>query len=251
MNDGIAAKNDDDLEHVFFINFNGARLLCDLKNEIEVGAVSTFSWHVRARAPQRFTLWGSNKEKPNAAAKDLKPDWVEIAKVDTQPLNDGGKHGSLIYNPAGSVGRYRYLLWQITKPGTGTFFTEMDIYEKGAFQHVPLSTRRMQQQVFQLLGKSSLSGAGEIINEWLDRLTSGKLPPVLHLDLIEAAEARKEEAIAAKLMITTRGFPGHRQAGRIPRGARGRRREMRRRSFPIPRRRLSEVPQTRGRSRRR
>ena len=207
LNDGLTAKNDDDLEHVFFINFNGARVLCDLKKEIDVGAVSTFSWHVRDRAPQRFTLWGSNKEKPDAAEKDLKQNWTEIAKVDTQPLNDGGKHGSLIYNPAGSVGRYRYLLWQITKPGNGTFFTEMDVYEKGTFQHVPLGTRQLQQQVFQMLGKLPLPGAAAIINDWLDRLTAGKLPPVLHLDLIEAAEARKEEGIASKLKDYYKGFP--------------------------------------------
>ncbi len=105
-------------------------MLMDLKKSIAIGAVNTYTWHVRERAPQFFTLWGSNKEKPDAAAKDLKTDWTQIAKVDSTPLQEGDKHGSAVYNPAGDIGTYRYLLWQSFKKKQGTFYTELHVYER-------------------------------------------------------------------------------------------------------------------------
>ena len=207
LNDGLAAEIDDDLDHNVWIDAHGSRMLCDLQKSIEIGAVNTFSWHVRDRAPQHFTLWGSAKDKPDAAAKELKGDWTLIASVDTTKLNDGGKHGSMIYNPGGGLGQFRYLLWQSAKQGSGTFFSEMDVYEKGKWDFTPLGEYRVQQLVFALLGKSPAPAAADLLSEWIEKMAAGKVPPVLHLDLIEAAETRKEEKFVKRMAEFQKGFP--------------------------------------------
>lgn len=195
LNDGAVAQNDDDIERNSWIDGSPSRIVCDLKKDIEIAAVETFSWHVKNRAPQHFTLWGSSKDKPDVAAKNLKKDWVNIASINTESLGEGGKHGSLIYNAGGSIGRYRYLLWQSTRAGVGTFFSEMDVHEKGKWSFNAPANRAMQQKVFQVLASSNAPGADTIIGEWMTQLLNGKAPRELQLDIFEATQARKEDAL--------------------------------------------------------
>ncbi len=138
--------------------------------------------------------------------KILKADWVRVAAVDTMPLHDGEKHGSAIFNPTGALGTFRFLLWQNIKKGTGTFYTELDVYEKGKWTFEPLETMRMRQLIFDLLGKSTAPDATEILSEWFDKFLAKQVPPSVQLDLLEAAEMRKDEALTKKIEDYKKSF---------------------------------------------
>lgn len=56
-----------------------------------------------------------------------------------------------------------------------------------------------QQEALANLARTADSGADRVIAEQLDRLLAGKLPPALHLDVIEAATARSAESVKARL----------------------------------------------------
>lgn len=82
---------------------------------MDVARINVYSWHSGALSPQRYTLWASDAESaPTAEAADLSKSWREVAKVDTFPLGEGGKHGSSINSRNGVVGRYRYLLFDLS-----------------------------------------------------------------------------------------------------------------------------------------
>jgi len=207
LNDGEAAMNNDDLERNVWFDGKESRVVADLQKAIEVGAVNTYSWHSSNRAPQVFTLWGAASDAMPSAAANLDKEWVKIASVNTDPLKNDGMHGSSVFKPGGSVGKFRWLLWQNTKNGGGTFFSEMDVYEAGTWNYADPSRRRMQQQVMMALGRATTPLAGEVIFEWLNLLSAGKVPAELHLDLIEAAGMRSEEKIKKKIADFKSQFP--------------------------------------------
>ena len=125
--DGKPALNNDDINNNVWLDGGEARLIVDLKKMISVKKIDTFSWHSSDRAPQAFTLWGSNeKVMPDVRflkAKDNK--WTYLASVDTFDLGQGGIHCSTVtFN---KPVKYRYLLWITEERGQGTFFTELDV----------------------------------------------------------------------------------------------------------------------------
>ncbi|MEI6235399.1 MAG: HEAT repeat domain-containing protein [Planctomycetota bacterium] len=207
LNDGAAAENADDTERNTWLDGNGSRILCDLQKTLDIGAINTFSWHAKNRAHQHINLWGSNNEKADAAAKDLKKEWTLIAAIDTTKLGEGGKHGSAVYNAGGSIGKFRYLLWESPQKGPGTFFSEIDVYETGTWQFSPQGDSHLQQDIYALLGKTSAPAAADYLVELLDHMAAGKIPASLHLDLIEAAELRKEESIIKRMADLRKAFP--------------------------------------------
>ena len=251
LNDGLAAENDDDVTRCVWIDARGSRILCDLQKTIDIGAVNTFSWHLRERAPQHFVLWGSAKEKPDAAAKDLKKDWTQIAVVDTIKLNDGGKHGSTDLQPrrqrsanspplfalAEREARQRHVLHRNGR-----------LRKRLQWLFTPMAEIRLQQEVFQKCSaKRSVCKRprGHPVLEWLDKMSSGKLPPVLHLDLIEAADMRTEEKVVKRMEVFRKGFPENDKLAAFRTALLGWRRKMRRGDLPIPRGRMFEMPQNR------
>jgi hypothetical protein len=63
--------------------------------------------------------------------------WREIAFADTRPKTDdgGGQYGVSITDSSGSIGRYRYLLFDIFEtesddPWGQTFYSEIDVVKK-------------------------------------------------------------------------------------------------------------------------
>ncbi|MCX7006898.1 MAG: basic secretory protein-like protein, partial [Kiritimatiellaeota bacterium] len=81
------------------------------------------------RGPQVYTLSAGNNGKDG---------WKQIAQVDTRPQsgNAGGQYGVSISDSTGSLGRYRYLLFDISctekkDPFGNTFFSELDVIEAG------------------------------------------------------------------------------------------------------------------------
>ncbi|HKQ48268.1 MAG TPA: glycoside hydrolase family 38 C-terminal domain-containing protein [Phycisphaerae bacterium] len=129
LNDGLAANNDDDIEHCVWFD-NQARFFIDLKSSRRLERINTYSWHSANRAPQYFSLWGCNDEKlPKVDfARGGHGDWTLIAVVDTRPLGQGEIHGSSVAAATGTLGPFRHLLWIVEESAPGTFFTEIDVH---------------------------------------------------------------------------------------------------------------------------
>ncbi len=130
LNDGQSAENHDDTQRTSWWD-NEGRFYIDLKQAMPIARVNTYSWHRAERARQFFSLWGANSDAlPDPGfGHGQHGQWTLLAVVDTRELGRGCVHGSSIEPSAGqtSIGSFRYLLW-VTPGGTGTFFTEVDIY---------------------------------------------------------------------------------------------------------------------------
>ncbi len=128
LNDGDVAQSNDDTQRCVWYDTEG-RFFADLGKSVPIERIATYSWHRDARAPQVFSLWGSNEESmPTAdftSGKESK--WTLLAVVDSRPLGAGGAHGSAVTGDGKALGPYRHLLWITQDIGQGTFFTEIDI----------------------------------------------------------------------------------------------------------------------------
>src|SRR5882724_11531441 len=119
----LATVDDEPQANVFFDEATrGGRFMMDLGSAIDLAQVNTYSWHPNTRGPQVYKLYASDgtDTKFNAGPK-LKTDpvscgWKLIATVDTRPKNgeDGGQYGVSITDSTGSLGKYRYLLFDCT-----------------------------------------------------------------------------------------------------------------------------------------
>lgn len=142
LNDGSLPADEDEPEASFFFDADtaGGRLMLDLGEPIEVRQVNTYSWHPNTRGPQVYKLYasdGSAKEFDARPAKGTAPEkagWKLIASVDTRPKEGlpGGQYGVSIADSAGALGKYRYLLFDISRtedddPFGNTFFSEIDV----------------------------------------------------------------------------------------------------------------------------
>ncbi|MDA1276542.1 MAG: GH116 family glycosyl hydrolase [Verrucomicrobia bacterium] len=137
LNDGkFASSGDDPANSTWFDTKENSRVLVDLGRNTSIARINVYSWHSGALSPQRYTLWASDAEStPSADPADLAKNWREVARVDTFPLGDGGKHGSSINARDGEIGRYRYLLFDLpaNKPewSRSGFLSEIDVYAVG------------------------------------------------------------------------------------------------------------------------
>ncbi len=137
LNDGkFAASGDDPANSTWFDTKGNARVVVDLGRTTSISRINVYSWHSGALSPQRYTLWASDAEStPSADPADLAKSWREVARVDTFPLGEGGKHGSSINGRDGAIGRYRYLLFDLpaNKPewSRSGFLSEIDVYAVG------------------------------------------------------------------------------------------------------------------------
>jgi hypothetical protein len=145
LTDGRLPGNEDEPEANLFFRGDswGGRIRFDLGSIIDVAAVNTYSWHPNTRAPQVYRLYASDGSDPNFnPTPGVKVDlttcgWREIAFVDTRPKegDDGGQYAVSIAHTSGSLGRYRYLLFDIFEtesddPWGQTFYSEIDVVKK-------------------------------------------------------------------------------------------------------------------------
>lgn len=143
--DGALPTEEDQPAANFFWNAGtgGGRLRMDLGSVIEVAQINTYSWHPNTRGPQVYRLWVSDGVDPkfNSAPKsNIDPatcGWKLITVVDTRAKegNDGGQFGVSITDARGSLGKYRYLLFDCYVTETGdefgnTFYSEIDVLMK-------------------------------------------------------------------------------------------------------------------------
>jgi hypothetical protein len=129
LHDGRLPRSSDAPRENFFFAAGtaGGKLHIDLGRALEIKQVNTYSWHAGDRGPQVYTL---------SAGNNGTDDWKKIAQVNTRPAGNGGQHGVSISDSTGSLGRYRYLLFDIARteasdPFGNTFFSEMDVLEEG------------------------------------------------------------------------------------------------------------------------
>jgi hypothetical protein len=126
LNDGAVAQNEDDTTNCFWSDQQDTRLVADLRGPLDLRRVTVFSWHRDDRAPQRWTLLGSDAVQPPADTAQ----WTKVAEVDTRPLGRGGRHAVSVADVDGkSLGTFRWLRFDLRRPGPnhGTFLTEIDL----------------------------------------------------------------------------------------------------------------------------
>jgi len=147
LTDGLIPRVDDQPRANFFFaqGGDGGRILLDLGEAIDVKQVNTYSWHPAARGPQVYTFYGSDgtaagfDAQPKRPADPEKAGWKKLASVDTRPQGrePGGQFGVAVADPAGNLGKFRYLLFDVSpadkQGGMGnTFFSEIDVIDAAA-----------------------------------------------------------------------------------------------------------------------
>jgi hypothetical protein len=145
LTDGALPTEEDQPTANFFFNAgtSGGRFRMDLGSATEVAQVNTYSWHPNTRGPQVYILYASDGADPkfNAEPKgNIDPTtcgWKLIATVDTRPKQGegGGQYGVSITDASGSLGKYRYLLFDCVVTETdddygNTFYSEIDVVKK-------------------------------------------------------------------------------------------------------------------------
>src|SRR5436190_4607447 len=148
LNDGRLPDQPDQPEENFFFDAGteGGRLAIDLGKTIAIAQVNTYSWHPNTRGPQVYKLYagdGTAKDFNAAPKKNTDPEkagWKLMASVDTRFKTGeagGGQYGVSISDSTGEIGKFRYLLFDVSRTEDAddfgnTFFSEIDVIEKGA-----------------------------------------------------------------------------------------------------------------------
>ena len=147
LHDGnVPAAADDPSANFFYAaGTAGGRLLVDLDRAYELQEINSYSCHPSARGPQVYRLYASDGTAADFSprpAKDADPEkcgWRFIAKVDTRidGVARGGQYGVSLSDPGGLIGKYRYLLFDISPAETSdafgnTFYSEIDVIARNA-----------------------------------------------------------------------------------------------------------------------
>jgi hypothetical protein len=147
LSDGKIPFEEDQPSENFFFNAgtNGGRLLVDLGRTIDIKQVNTYSWHPNTRGPQVYKLYAGDgkaddfNSQPKRGTNPRTCGWKLVASIDTRTKEkpDGGQYGVSICDSDGTIGRYRYLLFDISRtegsdPFGNTFYSEIDIVEPNA-----------------------------------------------------------------------------------------------------------------------
>jgi hypothetical protein len=142
LTDGALPTEEDQPAANFFWNAGtgGGRLRMDLGSVIEIAQINTYSWHPTTRGPQVYRLWASDgaavnfNSAPKANIDLATCGWKLITVVDTRSKDgdDGGQFGVSITDARGSLGKFRYLLFDCYVTETAdefgnTFYSEIDI----------------------------------------------------------------------------------------------------------------------------
>ena len=144
LHDGKVPNDEDQPSENFFFNAGtpGGRLLIDLGDAIEIKQINTYSWHPNTRGPQLYKLYASDgkadgfSQHPKSGADPQTCGWTLIATVDTRPPEGtgGGQYAVSIRDSDGTIGKYQYLLFDISAtersdPFGNTFFSEIDVVD--------------------------------------------------------------------------------------------------------------------------
>lgn len=140
----LPTDEDDPGTNVFFsAGSSGGRFRMDLGKAIDIAQVNSYSWHPNSRGPQLYKLYAAEGSEGNL---DLNPKrgvdpatrgWKFIATVNTLPQQgeDGGQYAASVTSSSGSLGKYRYLLFdcyvtELYDNWGNTFYSEIDVISK-------------------------------------------------------------------------------------------------------------------------
>lgn len=140
--DGRLPTDEDEPGANLFFNAgsSGGRFRMDLGKAIDIAQVNTYSWHPNSRGPQLYKLYAAEGSETNL---DLNPKrgidpatrgWKFVATVTTLPEQgeDGGQYGVSVMDSSGSLGKFRYLLFdcyvtELYDNWGNTFYSEIDV----------------------------------------------------------------------------------------------------------------------------
>jgi hypothetical protein len=147
LNDGALPSSADQPASNFFFRAgtDGGRIVADLGSIIDIKQINTYSWHREARGPQVYRMFVSEgteagfDPQPKREVEPAKAGWKLAATVDTRTGGKalGGQYGVAIISDSGSIGKARYVLFDInlttdTDNFGNTFFSEIDIIDRNA-----------------------------------------------------------------------------------------------------------------------
>ncbi len=142
--DGVLPTKEDDRKANFFFaaGSSGGRFRMDLGSVIDIKQINTYSWHSSTSAPQVYMVYASDGAAPNFCSGprvDTNPmdcGWRLLTSVDTRrKRGDGGGQYAVSLEARPSLGKYRYLLFDVSATETdddlgNTFFSEIDVIAK-------------------------------------------------------------------------------------------------------------------------
>lgn len=143
--DGVLPTNEDDPGANLFFRAGsmGGRVRMDFGKPIEIKQVISYSWHPNSRGPQLYKLYAAEGSETNfsgAPKRDVDPatrGWKFLALVNTIPKQgeDGGQYAASVSHSSGSLGKYRYLLFdcwvtELNDNWGNTFYSEIDVIGK-------------------------------------------------------------------------------------------------------------------------
>ena len=136
----LPTDEDEPAANVFFsAGSSGGRFRMDLGKLIDIAQVNTYSWHPNSRGPQLYKLYASDGSEPldfdpKRGIDPATRGWKFIATVSTLPQQgeDGGQYGVSVTDSSGSLGKYRYLLFdcyvtELYDNWGNTFYSEIDV----------------------------------------------------------------------------------------------------------------------------
>jgi len=147
LHDGKIPTEEDQPAHNFFFGqgADGGRILIDLGSVTAIKQINTYSWHPETRGPQVYTLYGSVGDangfnpQPKKGTDPQTCGWRRLTQVDTRPKegNGGGQYAVSISDSGGTLGKFRYFLFDINRtesadPFGNTFYSEIDVVEPNA-----------------------------------------------------------------------------------------------------------------------
>ena len=210
LRDGRLPRSADEPASNFFFRpgTDGGRILVDLGSAIEMKEVNTYSWHGGSRGPQVYKLYGSEGQADGTATQPKRPTdpatagWKLLAAVDTREGEGGGKDGQFgvnITDSAGSLGKLRYLLFDVfrTEEADGfgnTFLSELDVIDTAA-PNAP------EEPVNQSITKSVEIGDGTRFT--IETTETPDLTEWAHRDLLPVVQKWYPQIVA---MLPSEGF---------------------------------------------
>src|SRR5690349_16618618 len=121
LTDGrLPTDEDEPGANVFFnTGSSGGRFRMDLGKSMDIAQINSYSWHPNTRGPQLYKLYAAEGTEPGLnldPKRGVDPatvGWKFIALVNTLPQQgeDGGQYGVSVRDASGSLGKYRYLLF--------------------------------------------------------------------------------------------------------------------------------------------
>lgn len=145
LTDGrLPSDEDDPGTNVFFrAGGSGGRFRMDFTTPIEISRVNSYSWHPSSRGPQLYKLYAAEGSDPKLnldPKRGVDPascGWKLIALVSTIPDKgeDGGQYAASVTDSSGSLGQYRYLLFdcyvtELYDNYGNTFYSEIDVISR-------------------------------------------------------------------------------------------------------------------------